>query len=323
MSRPQWQSTTWVVVLLNVALLVILAVINPMFFAYNNLITFIVDAAPLTMVALAQTVIILTGGIDLSLGPLLGLVNVIAASVLVPLGLSGLFVSLLSGVLAGLVTGAIIALGRLQPIIVTLAMSSVWSGLALLIMPQPGGGAPQWFILGTTGFFGAVPMILVLLVVVAILLWYGFSNTRYGAHVLAIGANERGAMYSGVSPAKVKVLTYTLAGGLTAVGALILTGSAASGDPTIGPAYTLTSIAAVVLGGTQLSGGKGSIWHTLGGVLILELLTQMIFYLGISSFYQNLIEGLVLIVAMGVGPVKNLPIFHSEKRVSDAISSGA
>ncbi len=317
MSKWKWQSTTWVVVLINAGLIALLAVIYPAFFGYNNLVTFAVDAAPLAMVALGQTLVILTGGIDLSLGPLLGLVNVIAASLLMPLNALGLVLCLMSGLLAGFITGVIIGFGRLQPIIVTLAMSSVWSGLALLIMPQPGGAAPQWFILLTTGFFASIPMIMVILVITSLLLWYGFYKTRYGAHALAIGANERGAIYSGVSPARIRVLTYSIAGGLTGIGALILTGSAASGDPTIGPAYTLTSIAAVVLGGTQLSGGKGSIWHTLGGVLILELLTQLIFYLGISSYYQNLIEGIVLIVALGIGIVKTLPIFKMEKRVAE------
>lgn len=320
MSRRKWQTTTWMVLLIDGGLLALIAVINPSFFEYSNLVTFLVDSAPLTLVALAQTLIILTGGIDLSLGPLLGLVNVVAASLLTPFGVSGILICLLTGLLAGLITGSTIAFGRLQSIIVTLAMSSVWSGLALLILPQPGGQVPPWFILVTTGFFGKVPMIVVIFICVMALLGYGFYGTRYGAHVMAIGANEVGAVYSGVSPVRVRVLTYTVAGLLTAVAALVLTGSAASGDPNIGPSYTLLSIAAVVLGGTQLSGGKGSVWLTLGGALVLQLVTQIIFYLGISSFYQDLIEGVILIVALGVGLIQDVRIINLRKRLNDAIS---
>ena len=296
--KVSWATLTTAV--LNVIMLIMLYFLNPSMYQIGHLSDFIGNTLPLLFVAMGQTLVILTSGVDLSVGPLLSFINVVAASTFIHLGLLGVLIALSISVAAGLLAGITIAYGRLQPIIATLAMSSIWSGAALFVMPQPGGAVPKWYTLWTSGFFGPIPINVVWLGVVFLALYLLLNRSPLAGRILALGNNEQSAFFSGLNPTRLKIFVYAMSGLLTGIGALFLTSMTGSGDPNIGPSYTLNSIAAVVLGGTSLMGGKGSIWKTLNGVLLLQLIVQVIFFLGISSFYQDIVEGSLLILALGI-----------------------
>lgn len=269
----------------------------------------------LTLTSLAQGLIILTGGIDLSNGPLICLTNSLAATIPrqsdpTQTMILAVVAVLVVGALAGLLNGVLVAYGRLQPIIVTLATFSLFSGIALYIRPTPGGFVPFGYSNLLTGQIGGVfPNALILLAVV-VLLWFGFRRTRIGTNIFAIGSSEGAAYMSGVDVARTKVITYTLAGVINAVAGLFFTAQTASGDALAGQVFTLNSIAAVVIGGANLLGGAGSFIGSIAGAYILSIVPSVLYFYHVNSFYQSLFQGLIIIVAvalaaLGVFRVRN------------------
>lgn len=257
---------------------------------------------PLILAAAGQTIVMLTGGIDLSLGAVLSLG--MAVFVIYPPGAPGgvpaaMALALAVTVLAGAANGALVAYAGLPPIIVTLAASFLWGGVTLIALPQPGGQVPAGLVRAyNLGWYGlALPAIAI---GVAIGLWKLVKTTRFGLSLYAVGGNEHGAYASGINTRLVKILAYGLAGlftGLAGIGLAIQTGS---GDPTIGVPYTLNSIAVAVLGGISFFGGVGQMRGTVLGALLLGLLTNLLLFTGISTFYQMILQGVVLVVAVAV-----------------------
>lgn len=284
-------------------LIVILSLINPSFFTLDSLTNLIGMALPLVFASMAQTMVVLVQGIDLSVGPTISLITVFCASLMngdghnlaaVVLG------ALLVGALVGLINGGLVVLGRLQPIIVTLAMSSVLTGVSLFIMPQPGGTVPNaisWLVAGT---IGVVPVPFLVLIIVSAAFWVPLRHSTLGQGLYAVGGNELGAYFSGVRVKRATWLAFVASGFLAAVAGVLLTAQALSGDPLIGGPYTLNSVAAVVLGGTSLAGGKGGVAGSIAGALILSLIVNILFFLGVSAYYQYVFSGLIVITALAV-----------------------
>jgi ribose transport system permease protein len=286
-----------------VLLLVVLALINPSFFGISSITDLIGVALPLVFVSMAQTMVVLVKGIDLSVGPSVSLTTVFCASLMSSDGHNMVVVivgALLIGILVGIINGGLVVLGGLQPIIVTLAMSSILTGASLFIMPQPGGTVPgslNWLVTGDIGF---LPVPFILLVVVSFVIWWPLRHSQTGQGLYATGGNELGAYYSGVKVKRATLMAFVIGGLLAAIAGIVLTAQALSGDPLIGGPYTLNSIAAVVLGGTSLAGGKGGIVGTIAGALVLSIIVNILFFLGVSAYYQYVFNGLIVIVALAV-----------------------
>jgi ribose transport system permease protein len=264
--------------------------------------------------SIGMTLIILSGGIDLSVGAILALSGAVAAGVLKNgIGIPWLDIhiqfTLTGGIIAGILVG--LALGwfngfvitkfRLPPFVATLGMFSIGRGLTMLWtggFPITGLGASFGYI--GTGVLLGVPMPvwigagLVFLFVIVTL------KTRFGRHLYAVGGNERAARLTGLKVDNIKIWVYTLAGGLAAVGGLLVTARLDSAQPNAGFGYELDSIAAVVIGGTSLSGGRGSIMGTVLGCLIIGVLNNGLFLLNVSPFWQQVIKGLVILAAVAI-----------------------
>ncbi len=258
---------------------------------------------PLILTAMAQSVIMLTGGIDLSIGAIVSLATVVAATRMhdTPGSMALAILLIIAGGLAiGVFTGGLVSLARIPAIIVTLATSFLWSGLALFILATPGGHLPARFADGFTGKIGGVvPATLVVLAGV-LAVWKLIKNMPIGLHIYAVGDNPSGAFMSGVNVHRARITAYAIAGAFAMIGGLGLAAYSATGDPLIGNTYTLASIAAAVLGGISFFGGQGRLRGTVAGALILGLLIQLLFISGLSPSWQRVIQGAVLIVALGI-----------------------
>jgi ribose transport system permease protein len=268
----------------------------------------------LAIVAMAQTLPVLTAGIDLSVGMVFVLANCVASHLVVGSGLQatgGAIVVLAVGALCGWINGAIVVYGRLQPIITTLATGTIYFGLSLGLRPVPGGDIHAGFAEAVTGTVGGVmPALLLVLVAVVLLVWVPFRRSTLGRAALAIGSAEGAAYMSGVPIARAKLLTYTLSGLLAAIGGLLLTCVTFSGEAssTIGGVYTLNSIASVVIGGTSLMGGAGSAIGSVFGAFVLRTIGDLLFVFDLEPLWQPLFQGVILLVAVSMGSLQLLKL---------------
>jgi ribose transport system permease protein len=259
------------------------------------------NTMPLALAAIGQTIVVLTRGIDLSVGGVIDLTNALAAIFLAGSILHMIVVSLLivlAGAAAGLINGLLVGLGRLQPIVVTLATLSIFQGLAIRVLPQPGGAVPA----GYTGFLVNTnrPTALVFLALAA-LGWMGLRRSRLGVNLFAIGNDPQAAIALGVKAVRTRIVAYTIAGALYAVAGIFLAANATAGDATTGDGYTLTSIVAVVLGGVSLFGGRGSAVGAICGAFITTMIVNILFFAHIDPLYQSFYEGLFLVIAVVFG----------------------
>lgn len=265
----------------------------------------------LVVAALGQTLVILTGGVDLSVGPVIALTNSVAATLMADNPAQVFLIVLLVlgiGALCGFINGVLIAYGRLQPIVVTLATASIYTGCALFIRPRPGGYVPEWFTtLLTTSLGSAVPSAVILLLLL-VGLWLIFRRSELGTALYAIGSSEDAAYMSGISIVQVKIAAYTLAGLASAVAGLFFTAQTATGSALSGNVFTLNSVAAVVLGGTSLAGGRGGFIGTIAGAYIVSVIVSVLFFLQVSPFYQSMFQGGILLLAVAIGSLRVLRI---------------
>lgn len=283
--------------------MVVFALLDPGQLDVGRVSSLIAHRLPLALVAVGQTIVIINKGFDLSVSGIVALTNVVVATTM-GTGAGGIAVGVLAGLavglLAGLLNGALVGFLRLPAIIVTLATWSIFAGLALYVLPQPGGAVPSSFAGFAHGRVGPVPIALVMLVGLPALLWWPIARSRAGHRLYAVGGDERAAYESGISVAWAKVGAFALAGLFAALGAIFLTMQAASGDPRIGDPFTLNSIAAVALGGTLLTGGRGSVAASIAGALVLGTLSNVLFFAGVSTYWQFVVAGGVLILAVAL-----------------------
>lgn len=269
----------------------------------------VIDALPLAFAACAQAIVILSGGIDLSVGSMMALANVVAAKYMVHMSFdeSLLFTLALvaAGALAGALTGVTIVVTRVADIIVTLAMLFVWGGAALAVLEVPGGGVPpryQSLITVDTVLTPWLPAALLLLLGAYVLLWLTVRRARPGLALYAIGSNRGAAYLAGVNVSRTRVLAYAYSGAFSALGGLALTGASGLGDPNSGGIYTLNSVAAVVLGGVSLLGGVGGLIGPIAAAFVLTLVKTLMIIKGVDQNYAQVIQGaLIVLVVMVAG----------------------
>jgi ribose transport system permease protein len=293
-----------------IALLVLCAVISflsPFFFTWQNIFNVLRQFSVIAILAVGQSLIIITGGIDLSVGALLGLMGVMAA-LLAGMGLPASLVFLFTimfGCLAGLFSGLLITKVRINPFIVTLGVMSIARGIALLLtggMPISIESSITW--LGG-GHIGIVPVPVIFMFLVAIGGYIFTTRTLPGRNIYAIGNNERAARLSGIHTDKMKILVYMIMGALCGLSGMITSGTLNTAEPTAGTGYELDVIAAVVIGGASLSGGRGSIIGVVMGAAIMGVLRNGFVLLQVSAYWQVVTIGLVIIGAVALDSIKN------------------
>jgi ribose transport system permease protein len=261
----------------------------------------------LAFVAMAQTLVVITAGIDLSVGMIFILTNCLASWLVLGTPTEtvlGVFAVLGTGLLCGAINGAIVIFGRLQPIVATIATGAAYFGVALLLRPFPGGSVNEDLADALTGrLFGVVPASLVALLAVVLLVWVPFRRSVTGRAAYAAGSSELAAYMSGVPIRRAKFAAYVLSGLLAAIGGLFLTFFTYTGEAAYasGNAYTLFSIAAVVLGGVSLFGGRGSAIGAIFGALAFRTIGDLLFVFDFDPLWQPLFQGIVLLFAVSLG----------------------
>lgn len=276
-------------------------ILSPYFLTVSNVMNIAEQTSINALIAVGMTFVIITAGIDLSVGSIVAVSGVVMAGALQG-GLSdalGILVGLLIGVTCGLTNGLLISYGRLPPFIATLGMMSVARGAALFYTEgRPISGFSQGFRFLATGELAGIPAPVILMVVVYVIAHVVLKRTKLGRYTYAIGGNEEAANLSGVNTKMIKTIVYGISGLLSALAAVVLTARLNSAQPIAGMMYELDAIAAVVIGGTSLMGGEGKISGTLIGAFIMGILRNGLNLLGLSSFTQQIIIGSVIILAV-------------------------
>jgi ribose transport system permease protein len=280
---------------------IVFAVQSDVFLTQPNLINILQQSSINACIALGMTLVIISGGIDLSVGPIAALSAVLGAAMLVagvpiPLAIAG---ALATGVACGFVNGALIAWGGLQPFIVTLGGLSLYRALALIYTGgQPIFGLPDGFRALTNGNLAGIPNPVIIVAVLAFAAWVILNKTPLGEYFMAIGGNPEAARIAGVPVTLTKLAAYMISGLMAAVAAMVLIGRLGAAEPTLGTLWELDAIAAAAIGGASLMGGRGSIVGTLIGCIILGTLRNGLTLLNVQAFYQLLATGVIIIVAM-------------------------
>lgn len=308
-ASKRWFSKAWLLeqksLIALLLLIVVVSTLSPNFFTLNNIFNILQQTSVNAIMAVGMTLVILTSGIDLSVGSLLALTGAVAAS-MVGADVNALVAvvgALALGAAIGGVTGVIIAKGKVQAFIATLVMMLLLRGVTRVYTD----GSPintgfsdnadlfSWFGIGRP--FG-IPTPIWLMMIVFLSAWYVLHHTRLGRYIYALGGNEAATRLSGISVDKIKIIVYSLCGLLAALASIIEVARLSSAQPMAGNGYELDAIAAVVLGGTSLAGGKGRIMGTLIGALILGFLNNALNLLGISSNYQMIVKAVVILLAV-------------------------
>lgn len=286
-----------------IAICVVFSVLTPSFLTVSNLFNIAVQSSITAILGIGMTLVIISGGIDLSIGPIVALTTVIVATILLagtPVWLA-ILVGLGIGLLCGLFNGSIISYVGLQPFIVTLGTMSLFRGMALVFTNgDPIFKVPAEFRSIFGGTYGPIPGPIVFMILVAIIAYVLLNFTRIGVYIKSIGGNEEAARMSGVHVNFYKMFTYTLNGVFAALAGLVLLGRLGAAEPIAGVGYELDAIAAAAVGGTSMSGGRGNIPGTILGALILGALRNGLTLMNVQAFYQLLATGIIILVAVTV-----------------------
>lgn len=305
----RWFSKEWLIAQKSLIALILLigvvSLINPHFFTLDNMLNILRQTSVNAIIAVGMTLVILTAGIDLSVGSVLALCGAFAAS-MVAMELP-VFVTLpavlLAGFALGSISGVIVAKGRVQAFIATLVTMTLLRGVTMVYTDgrpistgfTDAGDLFAWF---GTGYVFGIPVPVWLMAITFLGAWYLLNHTRFGRYIYAVGGNEAAARLSGINVDRVKMGVYAICGMLSALAAIIVTSRLSSAQPTAGTSYELDAIAAVVLGGTSLAGGRGAIMGTLIGALIIGFLNNALNLLDVSSYYQMIAKASVILLAV-------------------------
>jgi ribose/xylose/arabinose/galactoside ABC-type transport system permease subunit len=284
-----------------IVLSALIAIRSPVFLTATNLMNVLLQASINAIVAVGMTFVITAGGIDLSVGSIVGLAGMLVARMLVkgmgmPAAMAG---SLALGLFCGCLNGFLIARFKLPPFVVTLGSMSILRGLALIYnQGRPIYGLKAKDVLQVAGYVGAVPKPVIIAAIAAGVAYFIYNHTRIGEYTIAIGGNEEAARLSGINLAKYKVLIYGFCGLMCGLAGAVLTARLYAAEPIAGSGYELDAIAATVMGGTSLSGGEGTIIGTIVGALLMSVLRNGLNLLNVQSYYQQLVIGVVIVLAV-------------------------
>lgn len=300
-----------------VLLVIVISCVSPEFRTTSNFLNLLRQASFNGLIAFGMTCVILSDGIDLSVGSTFALSAIICAELIingVPAGLA-IVIALLVGTLLGALSGVLVTVGRLQPFIATLITMTGYRGLALIITNgkpisrlassiESESGSFLFKVLGKGNLvFGpnemfSIPIPAIILVIALVVFYFVLHHTTFGRKIYATGSNIKCANLVGVNTTKTKIAVYAISGFMSALAGLIMISRVDSAQPTLGEGYELDAIAAVALGGTSMSGGRGKIVGTIAGVLIIAVLNNGLNILGVSTYYQEVIKAIVILVAV-------------------------
>ncbi len=291
----------FVLILLSLAI----AVMNPRFLTISNTLNVLRQTSINSIIAAGMTFVILSGGIDLSVGSILAVSGAVSASMIA--GGMNIFAAVLAALTIGAVIGAfngiVISKGKIQPFIASLATMTLLRGYTLVFTdgkPISTGSFESAGVFSSigAGYFLGIPIPIYIMVTVFALAYYILRHMRMGRYIYSLGCNEEATVYSGINADRIKIFVYTVSGFLSALAGIIITARLSSAQPQAGSGYELDAIAAVVLGGTSLSGGLGGIFGTIIGALIIGVLNNALNLMNVSSYYQLLLKGLVILAAV-------------------------
>jgi ribose transport system permease protein len=286
-------------------LIIVMTILNERFFTWSNMLTVLRQTSINAVIATGMTFAILIGGIDLSVGSVLAICGAIAAT-LISSGMNILLVIMITlslGLGIGIINGLFISKGRLQPFIATLGTMTLLRGFTLVftqgkpISVFGSEGSPIFSKIGT-GYFLKIPIPVYIMIIVFIIAYYILRHMRIGRYTYSLGSNEEATMYSGIKTDNIKLFVYGISGLLAALAGIIVTARLGSAQPTAGVGYELDAIAAVVIGGTSMAGGIGTIFGTAVGALIIGILNNALNLLQVSSYYQDVAKGVVILIAV-------------------------
>jgi len=286
-----------------VIVVLISAMLSPSFFKFSNILNVLRAAAVLGIVSIGQTVVILGGGIDLSVGAVMGTVAIFISELTGGKDdtvLYAILVCLLIGVIVGWMNGLLIAKRNIPPFVATLGMLIFVEGIRFAYTKGIISGRPAPFVRQLAAIVGPIPIPVVIMVILAIIVGVVLKKTPFGRQLYATGGNREAARFSGINVERVSITTYVLCGLFAAIAGLVLSGYIGYGDRYLGRGFDLDSIAAVVVGGTSFAGGRGGIGGTIAGVLLLTALFNIVFMLNLQVHYQLIIKGVVIIGAVMV-----------------------
>lgn len=312
-TRPKWKGVSFLsrygMLVVLLVLMAVMSILAPTFLTSSNLLNIVRQISVVGILAIGVTFVIISTGIDLSSGSVIALVSVVVGSlvhrdrfplmVALPAGLD-------VGLLTGLINGTIIAKGKIPPFIVTLGMMTAARGAALLYTGgYPIGNLSDAFKVIGQGDLLGIPVPILIFLFVSLVSYLILNHTKFGRYVYAIGGNEQAAVIAGINVDKYKIMIYSFAGLLSALGGIILTSRIASGQPTAGVMYELDAVAAAVIGGTSLSGGIGTIGGTVVGALVIGVMNNGLDLLNVSSYWQQIVKGVIITVAVLVDSRKH------------------
>lgn len=286
-------------------LMIIMTFLNNRFLTWSNILTVLRQTSINAVIATGMTFAILIGGIDLSVGSVLAICGAIAAR-LISSEMNAflvILITLLVGMVIGTINGVLISKGRLQPFIATLGTMTLLRGFTLVFTQgKPigifGGQGSNIFSKIGTGYLLAIPIPVYIMIVIFIIAYYILKYTRIGRYTYSLGSNEEATLYSGIKIDNIKLFVYGISGLLSALAGILVTARLGSAQPTAGVGYELDAIAAVVIGGTSMSGGIGTIYGTVIGALIIGILNNALNLLQVSSYYQDVAKGIVILIAV-------------------------
>lgn len=299
-------------------LCIILSIVSPVFLTTDNLISVLRQVSNNVFLALGMTLIMILGGIDLSVGAIVAASGTLTVGFIVNNGMpipAAILLGILIGVVLGFFNGVIIAHFKLPAFIVTLATMNIAQGIAYI---YSGGRSARitndaYTMIGTGKLFGFLPLPVVYMVILTIIFIIILNKTRFGTNIFAIGGNREAARLSGVPSKKVEIAVYTIAGLLAALAGIVLSARMYSGQPSVGSGYEMDAIAACVLGGVSMAGGRGRISGTIFGVLIIGIVSNGLNLMGVSSFWQLLVKGLIILIAVLIDAQKGKKLPFSFK----------
>lgn len=300
---------TYSLIIIVIALGAILSVVTSTFFTSTNLLNVLRQVSINGILAIGMTFVVLTGGIDLSVGSIVAFTGIFAAGMLRDSGLSLLAVIIISIVIAtliGAINGYFVAYWNAAPFVVTLAMMTIARGMTYVYSNgRPISPLPERFLVIGKGKFLGLPIPAIILLIIFLVGTGILKYFRVGRNIYAVGGNSNAALVSGININKIRLFAYAVSGFLCGIAAIILTARVSAGLPQAGQGYELDAIAATVIGGTRLSGGRGRLWGTILGALLLGIVSNGLDLLNVSSFYQQIVKGLIILGAILIDSKRN------------------